>query len=685
MQLSATNNARYFIHDEYFRIEIINDMIIVSSNIAEEHIPFSVWNGCVHVKRGLIWGQLEFFSHLEGENQSIWVVQGLPWPECKQFAEQAVHLYKQWHQGQCQKLAIYIPRWKQQLAEIKAAERFVPHSMCQDWKERVQQDLCSLNMNIVEISQRLPNVVDELRRWYCDTSSYLFERNCQWLETERDRWAGLFAELESSPLNVSQQSAVLLNDDYNLVLAGAGSGKTSVMSARVAYLIESQLAQPESILLLAFGRDAAEEMRQRLASRVGPVTRSVTVNTFHQLGLFIINSVEQGQAVISPLATDSSLKENWCMDWLKKHWMTPTNFKRWQKHLNQWPIAYIKGDDELGSHVEDAKLIGWLVKQLEQLAQTNGTKKSIQELLIQREDYVRLNSELSLCWPCYQSWLEQLKTHNHLDFNTMITKATEYVKKGKFKSPWTNIMVDEYQDISPARLALIEALTKQAKGNLFAVGDDWQAIYQFAGSNVDLTTGFKTRFPHSTVTYLDTTYRFNNKLGEVANPFVLKNPIQIDKPLNSFSVQKKNAVVLLPFARIERELDDLNRRAKDVKSLLLLGRYHYHCPELLPDWQKQFPKLDIKFMTCHASKGKEADYVFILNVDEGQFPAKNKIVHLDQALVQSNDDFPDAEERRLFYVAMTRAREKVWVTYNGSGSTFIQELMSEPYPISKKK
>ncbi len=252
-------------------------------------------------------------------------------------------------------------------------------------------------------------------------------------------------------------------------------------------------------------------------------------------------------------------------------------------------------------------------------------------------------------------------------------------------------MIDEYQDISPDRLALVEALCNQSKAqhqaSIFAVGDDWQSIYQFAGADVDLTTGFKDRFESSTIHHLDTTYRFNNQLGSVANRFVQENPIQLPKELNSFKQQKQKSVYSAPSKEVEKILDQINRQAKGKanKSVMLLGRNHYHKPELLEDWKKIYTSIDISFMTCHASKGKEADFVIILCVDEGQFPAKKKQLHIDGALTESSDVFPYAEERRLFYVAMTRAKEKVWITHSGDGSGFVQELHGSDYPVVRKK
>ncbi len=688
MQLIANKTAQFFIQNEYHQVSLEPDFLVLSSDRSEERIPFNVWSGKIKLRRGLFWGGLQFYAHTENGKEQSWLVQGLDWEKCRDFARHAIASYQKWHQHQCEQLNQYLPKWESTVQGFVRQPAFLTHSKVESWLAELEQDFQKMEMDLEDAQLRMPERMQELMPWIIETDAKLAQRNEDWMVTELENWKVLFSRIESSPLNLTQQQAVLLNDDNNLVLAGAGSGKTSVLTARVAYLLQSHLAQAEEILMLAFGKDAAKEMKQRLDDKIGLSAEKVKVNTFHQLGLMILNQVDDKEVVISPLAVDDNLRNAWCIDWLKKHWMTPTNFKRWQKHLQKWPIAYLAGDDELGSHVENPKLIAWLAKQLAQLSAMGTSKKEIQQQLVDHEEYTRLNSELSLAWPCYTAWQEMLKNEGHIDFNMMITQATKLVEKGKFRAPWKYIMIDEYQDISPQRLALIEALCQQSEHQscvLFAVGDDWQSIYEFAGSDVDLTTGFTERFPRSTVHNLDTTYRFNNQIGEVANRFVQQNPAQIEKTLKSHKEQKAKAVTLAPSANVEKILDDLNRKAKSTMSVLLLGRNHYHKPELLSDWQKRFGLLSIEFMTCHASKGKEADFVIILSVDEGQFPARVKTLHLDNVLTQSGDSFPHAEERRLFYVAMTRAKKKVWITYKGSGSSFIKELTEQNYPVTVQK
>lgn len=169
-----------------------------------------------------------------------------------------------------------------------------------------------------------------------------------------------------------------------------------------------------------------------------------------------------------------------------------------------------------------------------------------------------------------------------------------------------HILVDEFQDISPLRAKLLQALRQQNKQtSLFAVGDDWQAIYRFSGAELDLTTSFEHNFGEGALCALDTTYRFNQRIGEIANRFILQNPTQLDKPLNSLVKGNKKSVVLLYENALERLFDKMSGYVTENETILCLARYHYLRPEILSKAQTRWPKLKIEFMTIHASKGSK--------------------------------------------------------------------------------
>lgn len=128
--------------------------------------------------------------------------------------------------------------------------------------------------------------------------------------------------------------------------------------------------------------------------------------------------------------------------------------------------------------------------------------------------------------PLLKAWKTALKEENAVDFSGLIHQVIIILEKGRFVSPWKHILVDEFQDISPQRAALLSALRAQNKHtSLFAVGDDWQAIYRFSGAQLSLTTAFHHYFGEGDRSDLDTTYRFNSRIGEIANRFIQQNPI----------------------------------------------------------------------------------------------------------------------------------------------------------------
>ena len=290
--------------------------------------------------------------------------------------------------------------------------------------------------------------------------------------------------------------------------------------------------------------------------------------------------------------------------------------------------------------------------------------------------------------PLLKAWKAALKAENAVDFSGLIHQAVAVLEKGRFVSPWKHILVDEFQDISPQRAALLAALRRQnSQTTLFAVGDDWQAIYRFSGAQLSLTTAFHDNFGEGDLCALDTTYRFNTRIGEVANGFVQQNPHQLPKPLNSLMAGEKNAVTLLADDQLDALLDKLSGYATPDDRILVLARYHHGKPASLEKASTRWPKLQLDFMTMHASKGQQAEYVIVLGLHEGQdgFPAPARESLMEEALLPVPEDFPDAEERRLLYVALTRAKKRVWVLFKKENpSRFVEDLKGLKVPVARK-
>ena len=157
--------------------------------------------------------------------------------------------------------------------------------------------------------------------------------------------------------------------------------------------------------------------------------------------------------------------------------------------------------------------------------------------------------------------------------------------------------------------------------------------------------------------------------------------------MNSLSTGDKKAVTLLADDQLEPLLDKLSGFVKGDERILILARYHYLKPAILEKAATRWPKLQLDFMTVHASKGQQADYVIVVGLQEGSdgFPAPARESVMEQALLPAPEDFPDAEERRLLYVAITRARHRVWLLYDKERpSPFVEVLKHLDVPVSKK-
>lgn len=309
--------------------------------------------------------------------------------------------------------------------------------------------------------------------------------------------------------------------------------------------------------------------------------------------------------------------------------------------------------EELGEILDLSKLLADLLSQFK-------TSNSSLNQLTEYSEGKGHKSILKLFRPLYESYEKQLKQTQTIDFNDMIGKATEYIVSGRYQSPYKYIMVDEFQDISAPRNALIKALLNQDPDNgFYCVGDDWQSIYRFTGSDINIIAEFEKNYGFAATTVLDKTFRFNNKIGDVASRFIQCNPIQFIKKIESHQIVEAPAVSLLKTNDtnygLNAALASISSKVSKPVTVLVLARFHFRFKDLeLNAIKLNYPNLQITTQSIHASKGKEADYVIIIGLERGKFGLPStKITHpLLELLLPSLEAFPYAEERRVFYVGV---------------------------------
>lgn len=285
----------------------------------------------------------------------------------------------------------------------------------------------------------------------------------------------------------------------------------------------------------------------------------------------------------------------------------------------------------------------------------------------------------------------KLKSQNEVDFDDLIVEAARHAASRQYKHPFKLILVDEFQDISRARSKLLLSLLDQAPDcQLFAVGDDWQSIYRFAGSDIGIFTNFQNTFGHTAINYLSQTFRSNQGIADLAASFIQQNPSQMKKVVEAKDKTTDNVVLVKQYAKlddiedlIEGALSEVNEEviATDkLANVFILGRYRNQLPERLRVWQNKFSdKLKIVFSTIHASKGLQADYVIIIGLHTGKnaFPSEIADDPLLKMVMPQPEDHPYAEERRLMYVALTRAKHRVYLLGGKyTPSCFLAEICS---------
>ncbi len=686
--------------------------------------------------------------------------------------------------------------------------------------------------------QPVRDAVSLWRRNFSELADGINERH---LAKELEESKPFFEQVEKSPLTEEQANAVISFDNRVLLVASAGSGKTSTMVAKAGYALKKGYFDAEKILLLAFNKDAAAELRERIKTRLLPLglpADKVAAKTFHAFGLEVIGAatgkkpsipswLENGRDLKMLLELVDVLKdrdETFRAQWdlfrvvlgqdlpkFGKEQDAPDAWDRERKEAGFWTLNGevvksrgeqfianwlfyngVKYEYETTYQVDtadaqhrqyqpdfylpeiDAYLEHWAVDEKgepppefhgykegmawkRQLHTTNGTrllettmadlwsgrafKYLAQELTRlgitldpnpDREGKGRKPIEnprlartfraflthaksnrlsvanlkqhletgvagrfrfrhqmfLDLFEKVWGAWEARLKAEKCIDFEDMLGQAADCVESGRWQSPYELVMVDEFQDVSQARARLVASLLNAPGRCLFAVGDDWQSINRFAGSDLAVMTDFEVMFGKAVTLKLETTFRCPQSLCDISRTFVQKNPTQLLKKVRS---SKPDVTQPIRIIRVNQEAKIEAAIAKRIQelaaehstpdkplSIYVLGRYRKE-REHLPSGSVN-SRVQVEFVTVHSSKGLEADHVIVprMTSETLGFPSRIEDDPVLQLAMPGGDSFEDAEERRLFYVALTRAKSSVTlITLAHKESPFIAELVKD--------
>ena len=270
---------------------------------------------------------------------------------------------------------------------------------------------------------------------------------------------------------------------------------------------------------------------------------------------------------------------------------------------------------------------------------------------------------------------------NAVDFHDLINGAAEVIQRGEWENPFRYVLIDEFQDISNGRMNLARALKKPGLA-YFLVGDDWQSIYRFAGSYVGLIHQTEEHLGFTRRENLTKTFRFGDGVLRPSTKFVQQNPEQTKRTLEAHTQAGDLGITVVPADLPETGLHQALREIEESRnasreSIMVLGRYR-SSRNALGQHGMRMPNLE--FSTVHSTKGQEADYVVVMDLKDDRygFPCKvedNPLLTIVMPPTHG-DPYPFAEERRLFYVALTRARKAVYlVTDSVRPSEFVRELV----------
>lgn len=441
-------------------------------------------------------------------------------------------------------------------------------------------------------------------------------------------------------LDINQRIAILTNSKNELIIAGAGSGKTTTIAAKIKYMNDILKIDPKEILLLSYTNETVNDMKKTIVDKF---KIDVKILTFHKFAISLLNGTKK-------------IQEKVTYEEIKK-FLQPKETALLLAYLYLFSGLTIKDirAEQISREFSNlqAEINKYYFEKLE-------LRKNMKTLLFRRVA------------DAYCKYLDRFNTLDYLIYSASKLKEFDY----HFKY----ILIDEYQDISNLRFEFIRNYINTEESNLMCVGDDWQTIFSFASSNVNNILNFSKTFNDTTVLKITRTYRNSAQLINIAGEFIMKNDRQIKKKLKS-SKSIEGPIEIVKYRDKEdaiKQLCSLINPIADCK-IAFLTRYRNDVYDVIDNVNFKLSdnkviyknRIEIDYLTIHTSKGLGFDYVFLINNKKGYygFPP----IRREKSIFVSEDIM--SEERRLFYVALTRTKNKVYLLCpNRKYSNFIKEI-----------
>lgn len=448
------------------------------------------------------------------------------------------------------------------------------------------------------------------------------------------------------------QKAVINSNQNTLVIAGPGSGKTTTIIEKINFLLKT--VSNKDILLISFTNKSVNDLKSRINSEI-------FITTFHKLAIDILNYNN---------IKYSLCKNNTLSFIIDEYFECFQDKRKLCKYLN------ISKFNKSSQEYESLKKL--VISFINIFKTNNHNINSLHNLVKNYKDKFLLKIIFDILY-VYE---EEKNSLNVLDFDDLIVLATKILNINYNYKKFKYIIIDEFQDTSLIRLNLIKIIEKNSHSIVTAVGDDAQSIFHFAGCDLNIFLNFQSYFDNSIILFLKNTYRNSQELINISNNFINKNKNQISKNMIGKKREKKPIEIIYYYNPINKLCKLLDKLITNTNDILILVRNKKDIFIYINDLFKiekdylLYKNVKIKYMTIHSAKGLESSYVIILNVSNNTNGIPNKIEnHPIITYLITEDAYPYAEERRVFYVAITRCKIKTYLFVpRDNPSMFIKEI-----------